>query len=482
MWNFLPNAEPSRRLGLVLAAGAAWLLAGNAAHAHPMGNFAICHYTRLEVQADSLRIRHILDFAEIPTFAEKTRIDRDGDGVVSAREQQVYLDAKVPELFGGLTLRVNGEPARLRRRAARLQFLPGAAGLETMQLILDLDTPLPYRTRTIQVFFRDGNYAERTGWKEIIALAGTGFTLRGSSVPSSDQSRELTAYPTDTIPPQDTEARFTVVPSPGSATAPLPEAAAIASGPVAAASATPRDAFTQVIASPDLGPGVVVAGLAIAAVFGALHGLSPGHGKAMMAAYLVGARGTAGQAVFLGGVVTVTHTLGVFALGLATLLASRYVVPERLYPVLSALSGLMICGVGGRLLYLRIRRLLRPRPPAAGAANHHHHLPSGPVTVRGLLALGVSGGLIPCPSALVVLLAAVALHRVAFGMLLITAFSLGLAGVLMAVGLLVVYARQWLERVPVSAALLRRVPIASAGVITLIGVGLLVRTLGGGGP
>jgi ABC-type nickel/cobalt efflux system permease component RcnA len=104
------------------------------------------------------------------------------------------------------------------------------------------------------------------------------------------------------------------------------------------------------------------------------------------------------------------------------------------------------------------------------------------VTVRGLLALGISGGLIPCPSALVVLLAAVALHRVAFGMLLITAFSLGLAGVLMALGLLVVYARQWLERVPVSAALLRRVPIASAGVITLIGVGLLVRTLGGGGP
>jgi len=125
---------------------------------------------------------------------------------------------------------------------------------------------------------------------------------------------------------------------------------------------------------------------------------------------------------------------------------------------------------------------MRPRPPAAGAAHHHHDLPSGPVTVRGLLALGVSGGLIPCPSALVVLLAAVALHRVAFGMLLITAFSLGLAGVLMAVGLLVVYARQWLERVPVSAALLRRVPIASAGVITLIGVGLLVRTLGGGGP
>jgi ABC-type nickel/cobalt efflux system permease component RcnA len=332
------------------------------------------------------------------------------------------------------------------------------------------------------VLFRDGNYAERTGWKEVIALAGTGFTLRGSSVPSSDQSRELTVYPTDTIPPQDTEARFTVVPRPGSATAPLPEAAAVASGPGAPASATPRDAFTEVIASPDLGPGLVVMGLAIAAVFGALHGLSPGHGKAMVAAYLVGARGTAGQAVFLGGVVTVTHTLGVFALGLATLLASRYVVPERLYPMLSALSGLMICGVGGRLLYLRIRRLLRPRPPAAGAANHHHHLPSGPVTVRGLLALGISGGLIPCPSALVVLLAAVALHRVAFGMLLITAFSLGLAGVLMALGLIVVYARQWLERMPVSAALLRRVPIASAGVITLIGVGLLVRTLGGGGP
>jgi ABC-type nickel/cobalt efflux system permease component RcnA len=261
---------------------------------------------------------------------------------------------------------------------------------------------------------------------------------------------------------------------------------------------TPRDAFTQAIARRgEVGPGVMATGLLIALVFGALHALSPGHGKAMVAAYLVGARGTAGHAAFLGVVVTVTHTFGVFALGLVALLASRYVVTERFYPVLSALSGLLISGVGVRLLYRRIRRLLAgaapprrapasepegPRREGAPARAVHHHLPLGPVTVRTLLALGISGGIVPCPSALVVLLAAVALHRIAYGLLLIGAFSCGLGAVLVAIGLLVVYARRWLDRVSVSRALLRRIPVASAAVITLIGVALVVRAVAQAAP
>jgi nickel/cobalt exporter len=245
---------------------------------------------------------------------------------------------------------------------------------------------------------------------------------------------------------------------------------------------TPRDAFTQAVAHGDLGPALVLTGLLIAFAFGALHALSPGHGKAMVAAYLVGTRGTARHAVLLGMVVTVTHTLGVFALGLAALLASHYVLPERLYPVLGALSGLLVFAVGVRLLYFRVRRLLRgPRQPSSSAAAHHH-MPEGPVTPQALLALGVSGGIVPCPSALVVLLAAVALHRIAYGLLLIGAFSLGLAAVLVGIGLLVVHARRWLDRFTVSAALLRRVPVASAAVITLIGVALVIRAFEQGSP
>ena len=92
-----------------------------------------------------------------------------------------------------------------------------------------------------------------------------------------------------------------------------------------------------------------------------------------------------------------------------------------------------------------------------------------PVSWRSLLALGISGGLLPCPSALVVLLSAIALHRVAFGMLLIVAFSLGLAGVLTGIGLLLVYARRLFERVPTDGRLLRALPVASAMFVTAAG-------------
>jgi ABC-type nickel/cobalt efflux system permease component RcnA len=95
-----------------------------------------------------------------------------------------------------------------------------------------------------------------------------------------------------------------------------------------------------------------------------------------------------------------------------------------------------------------------------------------PVTWRSLLALGVSGGLLPCPSALVVLLGAIALHRVAFGLLLIVAFSLGLAGVLVGIGLLLVLARGLLQRLSLGGGGLatRYLPVASAFVVLVAGL------------
>jgi ABC-type nickel/cobalt efflux system permease component RcnA len=448
-----------------------------------MGNFAICHYTRLQAEKDGLRIRYILDLAEIPTVAEKRSLDRDGDGTVSADEQAAYLAAKTPELLAGLTLLVNDSPLPLSSATGAVRLSPGAGGLETLQIILDLHVPIASSGTGYTVQFRDRNYETRTGWKEIVAVPGDGMSVHDSSVSATDRSRELTAYPAAAIPPQDTEAYFTAVHGG------LGGCAGADSRPVQpVAEATPRDAFTQAIAHRELDLSLCLAGLAIAFCFGALHALSPGHGKAMVAAYLVGARGTARHALILGGVVTLTHTAGVFALGLATLFAAQYVVPEKLYPILSAVAGLAVCWVGGWLLYHRIRRLIRHyrNPPALPAAKrghgHHHDLPDGPITIRSLITLGVSGGLIPCPSALVVLLSAVALHRIGFGMLLISAFSCGLACVLVAIGLLVVYARRWLDRFPTSEALLRRIPIASATVITLIGIGLVVRAFEQGVP
>lgn len=239
-------------------------------------------------------------------------------------------------------------------------------------------------------------------------------------------------------------------------------------------------------------------------VWGAMHAISPGHGKTIVGAYLVGARATAQQAVFLGLTTTITHTIGVFALGLVALFASQYILPEQLYPWLSCLSGLMVVAIGVNLFISRMRStqlLKRSHLGHSHAEQHHHHdhhhdhhdhdhghshethshLPPGadgsPVTWRSLLILGISGGLVPCPSALVVLLSSIALGRVGFGLVLVLAFSLGLAGVLTALGLLLVRARRLFERVPTQMRLMRVLPAISALFIALLGLGITTQAL-----
>src|SRR5262245_33373353 len=189
--------------GLLAASLVAWLLTSQPLQAHPMGNFAICHYTRLQPNAGNLRLRYILDLAEIPTFAEKALLDRNRDGVISAEEKAAYLDRKTPELLAGLSLIVGEQAVPLRQATGEVRLSPGAGGLNTLQIMLDIEAALPSLTGPCQVVFRDRNYEARAGWKEIIAVAGPGVVLRNSSVPAIDRSRELTDYPPDQVPPQD---------------------------------------------------------------------------------------------------------------------------------------------------------------------------------------------------------------------------------------------------------------------------------------
>jgi len=238
------------------------------------------------------------------------------------------------------------------------------------------------------------------------------------------------------------------------------------------------DYLSRLLHQGDIGWSVMLLGMLAAFVFGAVHALSPGHGKTLVAAYLVGSRGTPRHAVFLGLMVTFTHTISVFALGLVTLYLSRFVLPETITPILGAISGIMIVWVGGTLLYRRTVGRKIAAPPQGLAHDHgdgrvHTHVPEE-ISVGGLIALGASGGLVPCPSALVLLLTSVAMGRVALGLTLLTAFSAGLAVVLTAVGLAVLYAKQWL---PDSASLgrskaMRYLPVASAAFIVCIGIAM----------
>ena len=227
---------------------------------------------------------------------------------------------------------------------------------------------------------------------------------------------------------------------------------------------------------------MIAVALGVAFVLGAAHALTPGHGKTIVAAYLVGSRGTLKHAAFLGAMVTFTHTVSVFLLGLATLFLFQYVVPQNAIRVLGAISGLSIVAIGGWMLFKRLRH---EHQHQHGHAHHHHHahahdhnhghahqhLPDE-VSWSGLVALGVSGGLVPCESALVLLLSAIALRRAGLGLLLLVSFSVGLAIVLMGIGALVIYAKNWLPAASRTSGnpFFRWMPVASAAVVLLVGL------------
>jgi nickel/cobalt transporter (NicO) family protein len=232
--------------------------------------------------------------------------------------------------------------------------------------------------------------------------------------------------------------------------------------------------FESLIARDELGIGVILVSLLGAMFWGAAHALTPGHGKAIVAGYLIGSRGKPRHAVLLGLIVTVTHTAGVFALGLVTLLLSRFVVPERLYPWLTLASGLLVVAVGAAVLVGRARHA---HAHARGHHHHHDHPHDHGYGRGGLLGVGVAAGLLPCPSALVVLLSAIALHRVGFGLALIVAFSLGLAATITAIGLLAVLARRVFGRLSLDGRLVRALPAASALLILAVGVGITANAL-----
>jgi nickel/cobalt transporter (NicO) family protein len=454
-----------RRLAIAAAAALVALLAtAGAAAAHPLGNFSVNHLDVVSIARDRVHVHYVLDQAEIPTFRER--------GLPAS----VVLARKRAEVARGVTLRVDGRPVALRLApGGRLSHPPGQGGLRTTRVELDLDAPA---RDPGAVALRDATFPGRVGWRAIVVAPGRGTAVR-SSVPAADPTAGLRRYPRALLesPSHVSAARFAVAPGAGTVSAPR--------APGAAAATTRNrsgDGLAGVFARAANGRGVLLVLLLSAFAWGMLHALSPGHGKAMVAAYLVGTRGTARHALALGVTVTVTHTIGVFALGLVTLTLSQYVLPEDLYPWLNLASGLLIVGVGAGVLRQRLARARR-------AADHHHHghghdhghdhhHPPERITTRGLLAMGASAGLIPCPSALVVLLGAVAQHQVALGLVLIVAFSAGLAATLVALGLAVVTASGRItRRIDATGRVATIAPAVSALAIVAVGLALTARAV-----
>lgn len=433
-----------RRLLAALIALVA-LAAPASSSAHPLGNFTINRFASVELSGRDVFVHYVLDLAEIPTVQEGDRVRAAGFPA---------------EVAAGLDLELDGRRARLVTLDHEAIQRPGAAGLPTLRFEGVYRVVDPESAESI--VFHDANFAERVGWKEIVVTARDGARLVSSDVPAESTSHELLAYPQDLLrSPLDVEAasaKFVPGDAPG-----MP--------PTFTGSAAPEHAsgsFESLIQRGDLSVGVVLVSLLIAAFWGAAHALSPGHGKAMVAAYLVGSRGTPRQALLLGLTVTVTHTAGVFGLGLVTLGLSELIVPERLYPWLNLVSALLVVGVGVSVLRARLRRR---------RAHHHHHHHPEERSLRDLLAVGISGGLLPCPTALVVLLAAISLHRVGYGLVLILAFSVGLAGAMTAVGLAAVSAKRFLRTSSFDGPIVRTLPAASALLILVLGLAMTVRSI-----
>jgi nickel/cobalt transporter (NicO) family protein len=432
-----------RRLVVALAALAALALPAGAS-AHPLGNFTVNRFAAVELSGRDVFIHYVLDLAEIPTVQEGGRVRAAG------------FDA---EVAGRLELELDGRRAELVPVAHKVSERPGAGGLATLRFEAVYRVTDPGASSSL--LFHDSNFADRVGWREIVVRATDGARIASADVPATSASDELRAYPRDLLrSPLDVtsaSARFALGAAPGT-----PPAFTGASAPERSAGS-----FESLVDRENLGAGAILLSLLIAAFWGAAHALSPGHGKAMVAAYLVGSRGTPRHALLLGLTVTVTHTAGVFALGLVTLGLSELIVPEQLYPWLNLVSALLVVCVGVSVLRARLRR--------RHAHHHHHH--HGDRSLRDLLAVGISGGLLPCPTALVVLLAAISLHRVGYGLVLILAFSLGLAGAMTMVGLAAVSARRFLRKKSFEGRIVRALPAASAALILALGIAMTARSI-----
>jgi nickel/cobalt exporter len=469
-----------RILALSILISLAVLWPAAAASAHPLGNFTVNLYSGIHVVPGEIRIDYVVDMAEIPTFQETPSIDTDGDGAMSATELSTWAAAQAPLLEANLTLTVDGRPVSIQVRSTDARLRDGQGGLPILRFEGLFAAPVD---RSGRIAYSDGNDADKIGWREITAVGEDGEAIRGSDVPAESVSDALLSYPQDLLssPLRVTSMRASF--EPGVSAGPSGRT----SDPIETARpGVDLSAFSSLV--DNQGIVLVLAAFALAVAFGAWHALLPGHGKTLMAAYMVGSETKVRHAVAVGSAVAVMHTASVLGLGLLVITLEQTFRPESLYPWLGLLSGVVAISLGAYLMIGRLaawsearREDAHAHQHAAGHVHDHDHghshgLPAGVslTSKRGLLALALAGGILPSPSALIVMLGAINAHRVGYGIGLILAFSVGLALALIVVSLGALRARAAVAN-RLSSFWGRLVPVLSASAIVVVGVFLAVR-------
>lgn len=451
--------------------------------AHPLGNFSVNRYRHITVQDDNqLTLLYVVDMAEIPTFREYSTLDADNDELITDTEKAAYLTEMSQQLGQNALLSINGEQVKWTAVNQSIVLGTGQGELPIMRLEFAFagDTAVA-ASEIYEASFQDNNFEGQAGWQEVVISAEGSNALLNSSAPATDLSNQLLAYPDNWLenPPAVSSATFsfeTAVSAPSNIATETTSQPLTTTAPVTTFGS---DEFADLLATKLDEPGAIFIAILIAIGLGAAHALTPGHGKTIVGAYLVGSRGTAKHALFLGLTTTITHTIGVFAFGFLVLFASKFFLPEAFYPWLGVISGLLVVIIGFSMFRGRLKAYLDVpdnHEDVEGYHTHfgigHTHTPQREPGIRNLLALGVSGGLIPCPSALILLLSAIALNKIALGLLLIVAFSVGLAGVLTAIGFALVFANRMFEMSPFTGngRITKAIPALSALAITVAGL------------
>ena len=471
---------------LVGILGVLLVLIPTPAIAHPMGNFSINVHLGIAFEETTVAATLIVDMAEIPTFQEKNSIDASGDGQISPAERAHYATEACSRHRDDVVVSLDGTPVDLASDGTTLDLLPGAAGLEIMRLACDFHLELSGGD-TGELTVANQVYLDRIGWREMTAAA-SGFALE-TDLPVASPSEILTVFPEGPLEDRST------------ATIGFAREAGVVLAPPGPITLVER-----------LGTNFEVGWLALltATGLGAAHALAPGHGKTLMAAYLVGRRGRIRHAAGLGLAVAASHTLGVGILGMVMVLTTSRFEPEQIYPWLSITSALLVTVIGAAMLYRALMRQSRGHHHDHGHDHgdshdlhdhdHSHDLhdhdhgnghghPHGihdhpesddrPFGWRSLAALGLAGGLVPSASAVVLLLGAVSQGDPWFGMGLVAAFGSGMAMALVAAGVGAIWAIRLGWRFIGHEGRRRRLehilPALAGGSVTVVGLVLLLQ-------